>query len=192
MKSYPRALVLWSLFLVALGLGGCVAGSGAAGLVLLALGAAAALAGCTGGPGPGDGSSPRKYPCCVNGQQMECSCDAGFATCNYSPVLAADSGLCMYPPQIPPPDSLGNGGAPDGAADAPTDMSLDLAGPDRAGGFDYQCCNSGRLETCHCPPLTACNYGLIVNCGDGTCYERLLPNVDPDGGSCRSGDGGGQ
>jgi hypothetical protein len=182
-------MFILALVLGASGLGGCAAGSGAAGLVLLAVGAATALVGC-GDPGP------KKFRCCVNGQQTVCACDAGpSTTCNYSLYVVADSGLCMYPPD--PPSNVRLDAAPDApedaaAPDAPIDATLDLGGPDLAVGVSYPCCAAGRLETCYCPPLTACNYGLVVNCGDGTCYERLLPNVDPDGGSCRAGDGGGQ
>ncbi|MDQ3035898.1 MAG: hypothetical protein M3Y87_26075 [Myxococcota bacterium] len=40
------------------------------------------------------------------------------------------------------------------------------AGP---GSWDT-CCNEGRLDTCFCPAMTACNYGMgLVICDDGTC-----------------------
>jgi hypothetical protein len=56
------------------------------------------------------------------------------------------------------------------------------------GGTYEQCCENGRLTSCYCPPMAACNYGWgLVDCGDGTCVDDFngdaaCPNAQPDAG----------
>jgi len=198
MRSYPRSLVFLALVLGALGLGGCVAGNGLAGVLLLAAGVAAGIAGCGGGGARGE--APGSYECCENGRISRCSCDAAISTCNYAPYRVNGDGTCTFHWDIP--DASLDVAAPaetgaDMSTDTPADLAADVA-PDvvRDAGEDrpfmsYRCCPNGRIETCYCPPLTACNYGLVVECGDGTCYESYFPNLDA-GSMCKARDGGGQ
>src|SRR5687767_12742887 len=97
MRSYPRSLVFLALVLGALGLGGCLAGNGAALLVLLFAGTAA-IVGCA-----DDG--PRTGRCCLNGRVNDhCICDAGSGTCNFALYdVTGDDGTCalkIYPPPM--------------------------------------------------------------------------------------------
>jgi len=43
-------------------------------------------------------------------------------------------------------------------------------GGDSGGGSWERCCDDGRVSSCFCPAMTACNYGMgLVVCDDGSC-----------------------
>jgi hypothetical protein len=41
-------------------------------------------------------------------------------------------------------------------------------------GKDEPCCVMGKVTVCHCPGITACNYGMFVDHGDGTCANGVV------------------
>jgi hypothetical protein len=90
-------------------------------------------------------------PCCEDGVVTTCFCPAGVA-CNYGWYTPCDDGSCV-----------GGVGAICPEDDAGTDAG------DDAGGQWEPCCEDGIITTCFCPAETICNYGLYVDCGDGTC-----------------------
>src|SRR5688572_6765224 len=110
MKGYPQSLVFLALVLGALGLGGCVAGNGLAGiLLLLAAGVEAAIAGCDGSATRAEDAraedaraeDPGGFDCCENGRVTRCRCDAGISTCNYAPYRVNGDGTCTFRRDIP-------------------------------------------------------------------------------------------
>jgi hypothetical protein len=80
----------------------------------------------------------------------------------------------------------------DGSVEVDGDVGLD--GGSEEGGTWGTCCVEGRVDTCYCPPDTACNYGLgLTICDDGTCnYTGSCDDGGPDAGGtdepcCESG-----
>jgi len=139
---------------------------------------------CETGPdacGEGDGGAPDAgpadaggtwEPCCVDGVVDTCFCPGG-AECNYGWFDDCGDGTCANPPDMC--------GAPDaGPVDAGADAGPADAGPADAGGRWEPCCVDGMIDTCYCPPMTACNYGWFTDCGGGTC--AFGPDACPDAG----------
>lgn len=55
---------------------------------------------------------------------------------------------------------------------------VDAGDPGEDGGTWETCCNDGVIDTCYCPPMTACNYGWYDDCGDGMCSFDGCPGGD--------------
>jgi hypothetical protein len=92
--------------------------------------------------------------CCQDGVVGTCFCPAG-AACNFWYDDCGD-GTCVFP----------GSGDPCPGDDAGVDAGD--AGEADAGQWE-PCCEEGVITTCYCPAETICNYGLFVDCGDGTC-----------------------
>ena len=179
MNARRTLLVALLLFAGATLLTGCglAGGWAAAGMLALALGLLGA-AGCSSShddrPPPGDASVPpdsRVPPgdgngtweaCCNGGRIDTCFCPAG-AACNYGWFTDCGGGTCI----------------------AAIDAACGDAGGDAGGGSWEPCCNAGRIETCYCPPDTACNYGWFTDCGAGTCVDPIdaCPGTDAGAGT---------
>lgn len=72
----------------------------------------------------------------------------------------------------PPTDTIEpeDGVAPDTRADAEE-------------GTWESCCKDGVVDSCFCPAMMACNYGMYQSCGNGTCTYGGEPCPEIDAGS---------
>jgi hypothetical protein len=172
-----------SLLLVPFLLAGCGASGPAALILTLAL-SLGAVAACSGRSLPGSGSvPPGEEPggtyerCCEDGRITSCYCPP-TTSCNYGwGLIDCGDGTCYNDGEA------GSCGTVDGGPPSEPDAEM---------GTYEQCCENGRVTTCYCPPMAACNYGWGLNiCDDGTCrYDSACPGVDggiPDGGPTDGG-----
>jgi hypothetical protein len=167
-----------------------------------------ALAGCARSEHQ-NGDAIVEFECCDGTRLTVCRCGP-TGTCNYQPYVRNPDGVsCRFGVDGPDAGADAAADAAEAGQDAradvspdltPPDAALDLAPPDArpdappdltAGGFHYECCDTGRVETCYCPPNRACNYAPVVRCGDGTCYYNWAFPIDA-GNMCARPDGGGQ
>lgn len=141
-----------------------------------------------GGPDAGDGGVQADGSferCCDDGVISTCFCPAG-AFCNYGLFTDCGGGRCEVGLSDAAHCAAPDGGLPDsgppeaGLPDAP------ISAYDAGGTFE-PCCTAGVVTTCFCPAGAACNYGLFINCGDGTCVAGVGFDAGgactPDGGS---------
>jgi hypothetical protein len=198
-----RLLALGLLVAIVAGAAGCAAATSAglpAGLLVAALAGLLGL-GCNkqslsldgGGGAAGDGGGADRVvateggawqTCCENGRISSCYCGS-VSSCNYGlGLIQCGDGRCGYG-QFTCTDA-GVDAAPDGPPDA--QLIVDAL-PD--GGRFVPCCVAGRVDSCYCGPLTACNYAPFQTCAGGACYPyTTFP--PPDGGICPADAGGGQ
>jgi|GEM_PF-5688517 len=64
----------------------------------------------------------------------------------------------------------------------PQDAAAADAQADAEEGTWESCCNDGVVDSCFCPAMMACNYGMYQSCGNGTCTYGGQPCPEIDAG----------